>query len=350
VRTTAAVLVNPSSPLEIAEVEVPELENGQLLVEVAFSGVCHTQLLETRGRRGEDRFLPHCLGHEGSGRVLEVGPGVTALHSGDDVVLSWIRGPGADVPGAKYLWDGRQVNAGAVTTFSRHAVVSENRATRLSGHLDLLRAAMLGCAVPTGAGAVLHTAGAQAGDSLVVFGCGGVGLMAVAAAALVGCSPVVAVDVVAGKLPAAERMGATHTIDAGANDAGAELSRMFPGGVDIAIEASGRTEVMARALEVVRPRGGRTVVVGNAAHGERLTVDPAHLNLGKALLGTWGGDCVPQRDLPRFASLIASGELRVEELIGAVYPLERVNQALLDLEEGRAVRPILDMSQIAARS
>ncbi len=244
-------------PLELAELEVPALAPGQVLVEVAFSGVCHTQLLEARGRRGEDRFLPHCLGHEGSGTVVHIGSAVTKVSPGDQVVLSWIKGSGHDVPGTTYEWDGRTVNAGGVTTFGRHAVVSENRLTALPDGVGLREAALLGCAVPTGVGAVVNTAGARPGQSLAVFGAGGVGLCAVAAAVAAGCAPVVAVDVLSSKLAVATQMGADHVIDASSADVAAELARLCPGGLDLAVEASGRPEVMAQALASVSRRGVR---------------------------------------------------------------------------------------------
>jgi len=130
-KTIAAVLEQLGRPLVLAELDVPALKPGQVLVEIALAGVCHTQLLECRGYRGQDPFLPHGLGHEGSGTVQEVGPGVTKCRPGDRVALSWIKGSGADVPGTVYSWNGRSVNAGGVTTFARHAVVSENRVTVL---------------------------------------------------------------------------------------------------------------------------------------------------------------------------------------------------------------------------
>src|SRR5438552_12174900 len=130
-KTTAAVLVELGRPLEVADLDVPALRPGQILVEVAFSGVCHTQILEARGHRGEDRFLPHCLGHEGSGTVRETGPGVSKVKPGERVILSWIKGSGADVPGTVYGWNGRKVNAGGITTFATLSVISENRLTPL---------------------------------------------------------------------------------------------------------------------------------------------------------------------------------------------------------------------------
>ena len=346
-KTTAAVLVETGRPLELCDLEIPQLQAGQALIEIAFSGVCHTQLLECKGLRGDDRFLPHCLGHEGSGTVLDVGEGVQRVRAGDQVILSWIKGSGADVPSVRYDWSGRAVNSGAITTFSRHAIISENRLTPIACEIPLPAAALVGCAIPTGAGVVFNTAQAQRGDSIVVFGCGGVGLCAVAAAAVAGCATIIAVEPILSKLEIARQMGATHTLCVETQNPLEEIAKICPQGVHIAIEATGRTEVMEQALRVVQPRGGRAVVVGNARFGARMTLDPLELNLGKKLLGTWGGDSDPDRDYDRYCSLVASDELKVSPLLDARYPLEDVNQALDDLEHGRVLRPILDM---AARS
>ena len=343
-KTLAAVLVETGKPLELVELEIPALKPGQVLVEVALSGVCHTQLLEARGHRGADRFLPHCLGHEGVGRVLEIGAGVTRVRAGERVVLSWMKGSGADVPGTTYLWSGRAVNAGAVTTFGRHAVISENRLTPLPQGVADGPAALLGCAIPTGVGSVLNVARAEKGRSLAVFGAGGIGLCAVAGAKLAGCAPIIAVDMREDRLALAKRLGAVHAIKADAADPVAEILRLCPGGADYAVEATGRPSAMRQALLSVRPRGGAAVVVGNARHGETLELDPLQFNLGKRLLGTWGGDNVPDRDFPRYADWLASGRLDVAPLLAEPYPLERVNQALDDLESGRAARPLVRMS------
>jgi len=343
-KTLSAVLVETGKPLEIAELETPPLAPGQVLVEIAYSGVCHTQIMEARGLRGPDNYLPHRLGHEGSGTVLEVGPAVTKVAPGDQVILSWMKGLGCEVPGCVYDWNGRQVNSGAITTFARHAVISENRLTKVPAGLPLDQAALLGCAAPTGLGAVMNTARPRPGQSLAVLGAGGIGLCAVAGAAVSGCHPVIAVDINPDKLELARHLGATHTVDASGEDAAAAILDICPGGVDFAVEASGQPSVMAQALAVVRNQGGTAVVVGNARHGSRLDLDPWLLNLGRSLKGTWGGDNQPDRDFPRYAALMQSGRLDLAPLISGVYSLERVNQALDDLEAGRVARPLIDMS------
>lgn len=343
-KTTAAVLVELGKPLELVELDIPALKPGQVLVEVMASGICHTQLLEARGHRGEDRYLPHCLGHEGTGRVLEAGPGVSKVKPDDRVILSWIKGSGADVPGTSYKWTGRDVNAGAITTFQQHAVISENRLTPLVDDIDAKDAAMLGCAVPTGVGSVINTLGAKKGQSIAIFGTGGVGLCAVMGAVISECNPVIAVDILDSKLEIAEKLGATHCINASKQDPVEEIGRICPGGVDLAVEASGRPEVMSQALESVHMQGGTASIIGNARFGEKISLDPWQFNLGKRLLGSWGGDSDPDRDFPRYGKLVASGRINLSPLISKSYPLADINTALDDLEHGTVARPIIDMS------
>ncbi|MCF7762485.1 MAG: zinc-binding dehydrogenase [Verrucomicrobia bacterium] len=342
-KTLAAVLVETGRPLELAELEVPTLQAGQVLVDIAFSGVCHTQLLEARGYRGNDPFLPHCMGHEGSGRVIEVGPEVSKVKSGDEVVLSWIQGTGANVQSTIYKWNGRAVNAGAVTTFSRQSIISENRLTRLPAHVPTEAAALLGCAIPTGFGSVLNTAQARPGQSIAVFGVGGVGLCAVVAAAMVGCKPIIAVDVLAHKLELAKLAGATDIVMASSGDPLQAIRRLIPDGIDLAVEATGRPEVMVQALAAVRRRGGTSIVIGNARKGERLSLDPGEFNQGKRILGTWGGDSSPDIDFPRYAKLLVSSKLNLPALLGRIYSLESINEALEGLESGQVARPLIDM-------
>lgn len=343
-KTTAAILVETGKPLVLGELEIPILKPGQVLVEIAYSGVCHTQVLECRGYRGEDRFLPHCLGHEGSGTVLDVGPGVVKVKPGDKTILSWIKGSGGDVPGTIYQWEGRNVNSGAITTFGYQAVISENRLTVIPEHFPMKEAALLGCAVPTGVGSVFNTAQPRPGQSIAIFGTGGVGLCAMMAGVISGCTPIIAVDINPDKLKLAQQIGATHCINPLEVDAVAEISRICPGGVDFAIEASGRPSVMLQALAGVRQQGGVAVVVGNARHGEKIELDPKQLNLGKKLLGTWGGDNWPDRDYPRYCKLLTSGKLNLDPMLSKVYRLSDINQAIDDLEAGKVARPLIDMT------
>jgi S-(hydroxymethyl)glutathione dehydrogenase/alcohol dehydrogenase len=342
-KTQAALLVQTGQPLVLAEIETPALKPGQVLVEVAYSGACGTQVMEWRGDKGEDKWVPHCLGHEGTGTVIEVGGAVTKVKVGDKVVLSWIKGTGIEAGGAVYDWNGKKVNAGGVTTFQRHSVVSENRLTLLPPDLPMDVAVLLGCAAPTGMGAVYNVLKVQPGDAVAVFGTGGIGLNALMAAALAGAMPVIGIDPNPTRRALAKIYGATHVIDA-AGDVLAEIKKIVPQGVDLAVESSGIPSVMEQAINATRQQGGRAVVIGNAKHGAVLPLNPGVFNQGKSLLGTWGGDSVPDRDYGRYGRLLSSGRFPVRDLLSKPYSLAQADQALQDLAAGKVGRPLIDMS------
>ncbi|MBI2830612.1 MAG: zinc-binding dehydrogenase [Chloroflexi bacterium] len=344
-KTKAAILSRINQPLEVLELNLPELKPGQVLVKIAFSGLCHTQLNEIRGLKGEDKYLPHTLGHEGSGVVEATGPGVTRVKAGDHVVLTWIKGSGLDAPSTTYrLDDSSIVNSGAISTFMEHAVISENRIVAIPMEMPLREASLLGCAIPTGAGIVMNTAQVKPGSSVAVFGVGGIGLSAILAASFTGATTIIAVDILEHKLEQSRRVGATHLINARQQDPLAAILEITgKRGVDYAIEAAGRRETMETAFRTVRDNGGLCVLAGNLPHGERITLDPFDLIKGKRIVGTWGGETQPERDIPRYVELFLSQKLKLGELITNSYSLDNINQALTDLEKGKVGRALIDM-------
>jgi S-(hydroxymethyl)glutathione dehydrogenase/alcohol dehydrogenase len=342
--TEAAVLFETGKPLRPVTLTIPALKPGQVLIEIAYSGVCHTQLLEVSGQRGPDRFLPHTLGHEGSGTVSEVGPDVRKVKPGDRVVVSWIKGSGAEVGSTVYQSAEGPINSGAVSTFMRRTVTCENRVTPIPEAMPLREAALLGCAIPSGAGVVLNTAGVKPGSSVAVFGIGGIGLSAVLAANLVHATTIIAVDVLDHKLEQARRLGATHLINARRQDPLASIQEITGGrGVDYAIEAAGRRETMEEAFRAVRDKGGLCVLAGNLPHGECIALNPFELIQGKRIVGTWGGESQPDRDIPLYVELYLTGRFKLDLLITHEYRLEDINRAFDDLEHGKVGRALVNM-------
>lgn len=342
--TEAAVLFSPSKLICPVTLWIPELQPGQVLVDVAYSGVCHSQLLEIRGKRGPDAFLPHTLGHEGSGTVLEVGAGVTKVKPGDHIVLSWIKGIGADVPSTVYQSAEGPVNSGAISTFMRQTIICENRVAPIPKTMPLREAALLGCAIPTGAGIVFNTAKVSPGSSVAVFGVGGIGLSAVLAASLRQAATIIAVDVFQHKLEQARRVGATHLVDARQQDPVSAIAEVTGGhGVDYAIEAAGLRKTMEAAFQSVRDNGGLCILAGNLPHGGRISIDPFDLIKGKRIVGTWGGETCPDRDIPLYVDLYLSGKLKLDALITHTYRLGEINQAFDDLEQGKVGRALIQM-------
>lgn len=342
-QTEAAVLFELGKHLRTLSLSIPELKPGQVLVEMAYSGICHTQLLEILGKRGADSYLPHTLGHEGSGRVVKVGPGVHKVKSGDRVVLSWIRGNGMDAPSTVYQSPEGPVNSGAISTFLRQAVVSENRVTPIPESMPFRPAAMLGCAFLTGAGIVKNTAKIKPGASVAVFGVGGIGSSAVLAAGLVDSVTTIAVDLWDSKLERARELGATYGVNSRSRNPLDAILEITKGkGVDVAIEAAGKRETMEMAFQCVRPGGGLCVLAGNLENGEKISIDPHELIRGKKILGTWGGETEPDADVALYVKQYLSGGLKLDSLITHEYPLDRINQAFDDLLQGRVGRALVN--------
>lgn len=341
----AAVLYQTGQPLVIEDgIEIPSLLPGQVLVKIAYSGLCRSQLLEVRGGRGDDPYLPHLLGHEGSGTVVDIGEQVTKVQPGDTVVVGWIKGQGADVGGTRYRKGEAFFNAGGVTTFSEYAVVSENRCVQLPEGVPLDIGVLFGCAVPTGAGIVLNEIAPTAGSSLAIFGLGGIGLSALMAAVLCGCAPLIAIDIDPVKLQMAEKIGADYTVNPGESDALAQIRELTAGkGVDFSLEAAGVTSSIELAFQSVRDRGGLCIFASHPDSKERIRLDPHDLIRGKQIRGSWGGECDPDRDILRFAQLYQQGRLPLEQLLSHRYKLEQINQALDDLEQRKIVRALIEM-------
>lgn len=346
----AAVLSELNRPLEVlSDVQAGALQRGQVLVKLAFSGVCHSQLMEARGHRGADLYLPHLLGHEGTGKVIEIGEGVTKVRPGDLVILGWIKGRGLDSGGTQYRQGGRILNAGGVTTFNERAIVSENRLTPLPQGVPLDVGVLFGCAVPTGAGIVTNDLRPAPGSSIAVFGLGGIGMSALMATSLFACNTVIAVDVAVDKLAIAGDFGATQVLDASRDDPVAAIRELTGGaGVDYAVESSGRARVIEQAFESVRRGGGVCVFASHPAQGERISLDPYELICGKQIRGSWGGNSMPDDDIPKFAALYRAGKLPLERLITRRYTLDRINEALGDLETGLVTRPLIEIDATLA--
>jgi S-(hydroxymethyl)glutathione dehydrogenase/alcohol dehydrogenase len=341
----AAVLSRLNEPLEVVSgIECAAPERGQVLVKLAYSGVCHSQLMEVRGRRGADAYLPHLLGHEGTGKVIEVGEGVSKVKTNDLVVLGWIKGSGLDCGAVRYRCDcmPQGINAGGITTFNEYALVSENRIVPLPNGVPLDVGVLFGCAVPTGAGIITNDLRPALGSSIAIFGLGGIGMSALMATMLFECSKVIAIDVSEDKLSLARSFGATHTINAKQTDPVIAIRDLTSGtGLDYSVEASGQVRVIEQAFESVRRGGGVCVFASHPEHGKRISIDPYELICGKQIRGSWGGSSNPDRDIPLFAELYLEGKLPLEKLINKKYKLEAINDALCDLENNLVARPLI---------
>jgi len=332
-----AILVEQRKPLLVDEIELPSsLDYGQVLVKIHFSGICGSQLGEIDGAKGEDKYLPHLLGHEASGIVVAIGPGVRFVKPKDKVVLHWRKSLGIESSPPIYRWRGKQLNAGWVTTFNEYAIVSENRLTPIPEESDLKIATLFGCAVTTGFGVIVNNAKLKIGESVVVFGAGGVGLNIVQAAALVSAYPIIAVDIYPERLELAREMGATHLILNKQENALEEINKIiYPEKeIDCFIDNTGKTKVIEFGYKITKPQG-RVILVGVPSKGNDISIFSLPLHFGKGLIGSHGGEAEPHQDIPRYYKLFSQGKIKLQNLLTDFFKLEEINSALEAMRTGQ---------------
>jgi len=331
----AAILIKQKMPLTVGEIALPKsLYYGQVLVKVHFSGICGSQIGEIDGVKGEDKYLPHLLGHEGSGTVIKIGDGVKSVKEGDTVVLHWRRGEGIESPTPFYSYKGSQVNAGWVTTFNNYSVVSENRLTKLESDFDLVTAPLLGCALTTGFGVVQNDANLKIGESIVIFGSGGIGLSMIQAAKLRGAYPIIAIDQFDGRLALAKEHGADFIINSSIiKDIKVTILSIVKSNLDVFIDNTGVPEIMQLGYELIN-KSGRLVLVGVPRHDKKLTIHTLPLHFGKVIKGSEGGSSSPTIDIPKFSNLIKSSQLKINKQVTKVCKLIDINDAISDMKTG----------------
>ncbi len=372
-KTVAAVLYEmgkpppyrASRPLVIEEVELEGPGPGQVLVEVAAAGICHSDLSVVDGSR--PRPVPMVLGHEAAGIVREVGPGVQDFRPDDPVVFSFVPACGRCVPCAAgrpaLCENGNRANVAGtlldgsvrfrdaqgrplhhhlgVSAFSRYTVAAQESLIRVDPSVPLEKAALFGCALLTGLGAVVNTARVEPGTSVAVFGLGGVGLSVVMGARLAGAWPIVAVDVVETKLDLARRAGATHVVHARQEDPVEAVRDVTGGGAHYVFEAVGHEQVLQQAYQATR-RGGTTVAIG-LPHPSRMFSVPAVTIVGeeRTIRGSYMGSSVPRRDIPRWLALYQAGLLPADVLLSRTVSLGEINEAMDVLASGEVARQVV---------
>ena len=362
-KTRAAVLYEANTPLVVEELELDAPKAGEVLVRVAANGVCRSDYHTMVGEWTMP--LPMVLGHEGAGVVEAVGPGVTRSKPGDHVILNfrpncgWCRYcttgrpvlcSGTDTPRWK-MFDGTvRLHRGDIdihhyartASLSEYAVVPESGAVPVRDDMPLDKASLIGCSVTTGVCAALNTAKVQPGSSVVVFGCGGVGLNIIQGAALAGADRIIAVDPLENKLSYAKQFGATDVI-VGGTEAGVvdKIRDLTHGGADYAFDAIGNAEVIQQAYDATG-LGGTVALVGMAPETQEIRLNALSLPRSeRVIMGSWYGSAQPWNDLPKMVELYLHGKIKIDEMITRRYPLDQVNEAYDALANGEVARSII---------
>ena len=339
----AAILYKCKQPLEVENIEIPELIDGQVLVKILFSGVCRSQVMEVQGGRGEDPWLPHLLGHEGSGVVVEVGNGVTKVKPGDEVIIGWVKGDGLDAQGAKYKSGNKIINSGRVTTFCNYSVVSESRVVKKPKELPFDEAVLFGCALPTGAGMALNEINPSIDDSVIVLGLGGIGLSALMALKALGIKNLIATDIFEEKLEMARKIGVNYNLNSADDEFLNKIKELTNGGADYCIESAGKVSTIELGFSLIKNGGGKLLFASHPPEGETIRLVPHELIAGKQIAGSWGGATNPDMDIPRMYNLFEKAKIPLGALLTKRYKLDEINEALDDLELGRVFRPLIVM-------
>jgi len=365
----AAVLYAPATALVVEEIDCQAPRPGEVLVRIAASGVCHSDLHIIHGTQSAP--LPVVLGHEGAGVVESVGPNVTRVKAGDHVVLSWVPYCGqcfhclsghpnlgtvayaAQSNGTLLDGTSRLSHAGKplyhysfISSFAEYAIIPEAGCVVIPPNIPFDKAALVGCAVMTGIGAAINTARVQPGSTVAVIGAGGVGLNVIQGAQLAGAITIIAIDVNPSKLARATTFGATHLINATTEDALARVRELTRGeGADFSFEAVGHPTTMRQCWELARP-GGTVVMVGIAPQGSELSL-PANrvVREERRLLGSFYGSARPHIDMPLILELYTAGKIKLDELATHHFSLAQINEAVHSLESGEAIRPVIIYNQ-----
>ncbi|WP_457587634.1 zinc-dependent alcohol dehydrogenase family protein [Ensifer canadensis] len=353
-----------SRPLAIERVELTPPGPMEVLIKVKAAGVCHSDLSAINGDR--PRPLPVALGHEASGIVEELGPGVDNVKKGDHVVMSFLpvcghcsycaegrpslcepgymaNAAGTLLSGSKHIrLNGYEINHhSGVSAFSEYAVVSANSVVKITKEVDLAQAALFGCAVVTGVGAIMNTCAVKPGQSVAVIGLGGVGLAAVLGAAASGAGEIVAIDLMPEKLALAEKLGATKTFLASDPDIAKQVRSATNGGVQYAVEMAGSARAFELAYNITR-RGGMTTTAGLANVNSKFEISPLPLvGEERTIKGSYMGSSVPSRDIPRYIDLFRQGRLPVDQLLSSTGSLDDINEAFDRLDRGEVIRHLI---------
>lgn len=336
-RLKAAVLVEINKPLRLMDLETLNLKKGQILVKILYSGVCGSQIMEQSGKRGVDKWLPHLLGHEGSGVVVETYDGCEKFQPRDEVMLSWIKSSGFNAEGASYhTSDGEIINSGQITTFSNYSVISENRMVKKPKDLSFLHAVLFGCAIPTGSGMVINENNNFNKDiQVVLIGLGGIGLSALIALVSLGFKNITVVDKNVNKKKVLEnfpKINFIHLIN--------ECEQINQGVYDLCIESAGTIDSIELGFSMIK-NNGQLIFASHPEKGKKIQIDPHDLISGKKIRGTWGGSFNPDLDVEKFHKILKSKLIDV--MITKIYGLEEINEAIDDLKNGLVQRPIIKM-------
>ena len=335
----AAVLFKQNNNLKIINIKSKnKLSKGQVLVKIFYSGICGSQLGEISGVKGKDKFLPHLLGHEGTGIVKKVGPGVKYFKVDDKVILHWKKSKGIDAKNPVYYFKDNKINSGKVTTFSEFSIVSENRLTKIPKGLDYKDAVIFGWAATTGFGIVNRDVKIKKNDSSLIFGCGGVGINITQAASINKSYPIIVIDKFTKRLKFSKKHGASHFLNFKGNfkELRNKIFKILKDKpLDFFIDTTGNTEVIEFGLKIINPKKGNLVLAGVQNKNKKISFNTLQLLLGKKIVGSHGGNSKPHIDIYKIHQSFMKNNIKIKNFYTKTYTLDKINKAISDMKNGK---------------
>jgi Zn-dependent alcohol dehydrogenase len=338
-KSKAAILFSKKK-VKIIDVEIPLPKENQILVKNLYSSICHTQLGEYLMKRGEDKYLPHCLGHEGVAKVISVGSNVKKIKRNDHVVMSWIKGDGHENGGTKYFSKKfGEINAGPVNTFSNYSLVSENRVYKIKKINNLKKLTLMGCAIPTAFNAVFDSLKVKKNSTMIIAGMGGLGIACLYASIYSGCKKIICIDINKKKLSNIEKLKNVEIICNKKVDISTLLKKQIKK-ADYTIDCTGNLGIVEELLSATKFLGGKCLIIGNPEPQKKISLDPWQFILGKSILGAWNSNKSFEKKFYKFLDIFLKSDID-RYFSGQIYKLNEINKAFNDLKSGKVLRPTI---------
>lgn len=339
-KNTAAVLEKFNSSLRFYDYKIGNLKEGQVMVKISYSGICRSQVMEIEGKRDTKKWLPHMLGHEAVGKVLSYHKDNKKFKKGDEVIATWIDSRGIKSSGGIVKIDDKKINYGPITTFSKYAIISENKLVKKPKYLKNLYAPFFGCAALTGMGMIFNQAKPTKNQLILLIGLGGIGFFSVLALLEKGIKNIVVVDNNENKRKLAHKLGIKHFFNIENFNEKKKLKDSYANRIDLCLENSGNSKSIEFCFSMIKDNG-KVIFSSHPPKKNKIKIDPHELIKGKKIFGTWGGNCKPDRDIAKFSKIFIKNN-RIATLVKSnIYKFEKINNAISDFKKGKILRPII---------
>tara|TARA_B100001063_G_C16776292_1_gene565709 strand:- start:2660 stop:3694 length:1035 start_codon:yes stop_codon:yes gene_type:complete len=339
-KNTAAVIEKFNSKLRFYDYKIGNLKKGQVLVKILYSGICRSQIMEIEGKRNTKKWLPHMLGHEAVGKVLDYHKNNKKFKKGDEVIATWINSRGIKSLGGIIKIKNKKINYGPITTFSKYALISENKLVKKPKYLKNLYAPFFGCAALTGMGMVYNQAKPKKNQLILLIGLGGIGFFSVLALLEKGIKNIIVVDNNENKKKLARKLGVKHFFNIKKSNEKKKLKDYYSKKIDLCLENSGNSKSIEFCFSMIKDNG-KVIFSSHPPEKNKIKIDPHELIKGKKIFGTWGGNCKPDKDIARFSKVFIKNRRFVKQTKSNIYKFDRINDAINDFKKGKILRPII---------